>query len=319
MREYQDSSQEENITTKALPRALLEKRSEPATGKQSGADLPSVVLYHKDAISAPVTINRKLTKSGHAVAQSPLLQMQRYFGNKYVQRMLSLARHSMVGVADDKANTSQPSTNYIGSGPVQRQCPYDMTNGSGVSRWVHQNKVNRSAVQQLVIQRDDNDDPHKPPPLVGQNRPVDPQDNFCSLTWTPGGQKWLLPNGVSCDPGMVGLPGQGDPFKYPGDKPETPSGPANGIDRPANCPPDRWEPPSPKNWYYGQCRAPGLSATPPPVTIDSGTTMPPSPVPQPVVTWGTPEMYPADQQPVDTSTQPGDYNVPSPDDEQQSA
>src|SRR5262249_57243435 len=114
-------------------------------------------------------------------------------------------------------------------------------------------------------------------------------DNFCSLTWTPGGKKWLLPSGVACDPGVIrGAPGGGDPLKYPGDQPDAPPGRGNGIDRPENCPPERWVPPSPQNLYNGRClhAAPPRDAvddspTSPPVAGDGGTTLPPAPGPQP--------------------------------------
>lgn len=75
--------------------------------------------------------------------------------------------------------------------------------------------------------------------------------------------------------------------------------------------------PSPQNLNSGHCQ-PGTS-TSPQVSTDGGTALPPAPVPQPVVTWGTPEMYPQDQAPVNTSTQPGDYNVPSPDEDEQTS
>jgi hypothetical protein len=81
-----------------------------------------------------------------------------------------------------------------------------------------------------VIQRDDqdNDDFGKPAPLVGSDRAIDPKDKICSLTFTLGGPKWMLPNGVSCDPGMFGIPGHGDPFTYSRDQPGGGAAPSGG-------------------------------------------------------------------------------------------
>ena len=164
------------------------------------------------------------------------VQLQRQYGNRYVQRVMALAR--------------------MGDYPP------------------------------AVIRRDDNDDQQKPAPLVGQDRAVDPKDNMCSLQWTPGGKHWLLPSGVSCDPGVAHVPSHGDPLKYPGDQPDSPSGTVDGMDRPASCPAERWEPPSPRNLYYGRCRAPGASP-------GSPSPSSPSPSPDPAFDYG-----------------PGDYNVP---------
>jgi hypothetical protein len=86
-----------------------------------------------------------------------------------------------------------------------------------------------------VIQRDDTDDNQQTPPLVGQDRAVDPKDNICSLQWTPGGSKWLLPSGVECDPGIFGIPGHGGPFKYPSDQPGATPAPQGPTTNP-KCP-----------------------------------------------------------------------------------
>jgi hypothetical protein len=99
------------------------------------------------------------------------------------------------------------------------------------------NRYVRRMVATLQRDNDDSqtDDSQKPPPLVGQDRAVDPKDNICKLQWTLGGKKWLLPSGVECDPGMFGIPGHGGPFKYPSDQPAAPSSPAGPTTNP-KCP-----------------------------------------------------------------------------------
>ena len=101
------------------------------------------------------------------------------------------------------------------------------------------------------LQRDD-DDTAKPPPLVGQDRAIDPNDKMCSLTFTFGGEKrWLTPSGVACDPPFKA---HGDSFKYPSDQPDTPATPGPTIcpdGQPATptgtcCPPGQ-------QWAGGQC------------------------------------------------------------------
>jgi hypothetical protein len=134
----------------------------------------------------------------------------------------------------------------------------------------------RRTAPRALLQRDD---------LVGPGKAVDPGDNACSLQWTPDkGWKWLKPSGISCDPGMFGLKGSGDPFTYPYDYGDKPSTTIPGIDRPSDCPADRWEPPSQKNLFIGHCRPPAAAPASPDI-----------PLPPP------------------TPSQPGDYNVPDPD------
>jgi hypothetical protein len=166
--------------------------------------------------------------------------------------------------------------------------------------------ISRGVVQspgRLQIQRDDDNDPSKPRPLVGQNSAVDPKDNSASATWSLGGSNWWLPKSFQIDPGMLRLPGSGDPLKYPTDRPDADPALANGIDRPTNCPPDRWVPPSRSNWFYGRCLpvAPPQNGSPPQNGTPSQSVGPPQD--------GAP----------DSSTQPGDYNVPSPDNDSQTA
>src|SRR5215469_1006484 len=153
-----------------------------------------------------------------------------------------------------------------------------LASGGSYSLLGLQQRFGNRFVQRVVagIQRDnDGDDAQKPPPLVGSDRAIDPKDNFCTLQWTIGGPKWLLPSGVACDPGVFGIPGHGDPFKYPSDQPGGSPGTVEGIDRPAGCPPERWDPPSPTNLYYGRCLPPGGNA-PAPAPSSSDQSMVPA-------------------------------------------
>ena len=109
------------------------------------------------------------------------------------------------------------------------------------------NRYVRRIVEVSRIQRDDGDDspqnPWKPPSLVGADRTVDPNDKGFSVKsnldpFSPA------PSGVEADPGMLGIPGHGDPFKYPSDQPSATPGPDpfQGLVRPTGCPPDQWVP-----------------------------------------------------------------------------
>jgi hypothetical protein len=160
------------------------------------------------------------------------------------------------------------------------------------------NRYVRRVVSMAAIQRDDNgDDQQKPAPLVGQDRAIDPKDNLCSLQWTLGGPQWLLPSGVSCDPGVFGIPGHGDPFKYPSDQPSatpTPGPTPNvnpncpGRENPAGgcCPEGQsWGPagctpmaspalcqslPAPPDQFFDNCGRPNPAWTPPPAPPSPG-------------------------------------------------
>jgi hypothetical protein len=158
-----------------------------------------------------------------------------------------------------------------------------------------------------IIHRDDDDsqqDPGKSPPLVGQDRAVDPGDNICKLTWTLGGPKWLLPSGVECDPGVFGIKGHGGPFKYPSDQPGQPApGPAPTPN--PNCP-GRENPlggccPEGQSWGPTGCTpmaSPSLCQslpTPPDQIMDNCG--------RPNPAWTPPPAPPS----------PGDYNVPDQD------
>jgi hypothetical protein len=108
------------------------------------------------------------------------------------------------------------------------------------------------------------------------NVPIDP--NTCSLTWTPGGPRWALPSGASCDPGMFGIdtpPGSGQ-FEYtpPWAQQSDPATQDPTVVRPRDCPPERWVPPSSGNGFIGHC-APATTSPPP--LPDIPTPPPPSP------------------------------------------
>jgi hypothetical protein len=141
-----------------------------------------------------------------------------------------------------------------------------------------------------LVERDD-DDWEKPPPLVGQGRAIDPGDKDFGITGTWdmfGPNKGPKITGVYADPPFNS---HGDPLKYPADRPQ-PSDSQSGAIR-----------------------------TVPKTYTDDGMFAPLAPVPTPVVTWGTPEMYQQPQPPVDSNIQPGDYPTPtpSPDDDKQTA
>jgi hypothetical protein len=170
----------------------------------------------------------------------------------------------------------------------------------------------------MIVQRDGNDDDKlKPPPgqapsIVGPDRPVDPGDKGAGITgtWDTSGPN-NSPNvtGVYADPPFNA---HGDPFTYPSDS----SSPGNSQPGPtgmdALCGPGKhWV----QNGNSGGCVAP-TGPTAPETQVDDGMTVPQPPPPQPVVTWGTPDMY---QTPPDSNTQPGDYPTPSPDDDKQTA
>jgi hypothetical protein len=96
------------------------------------------------------------------------------------------------------------------------------------------------------------------------NVPIDP--NTCSLTFTPDGPRWYRPDGISCDPGVLGIPTPpgSDPFQYnfPWDnQPQAPTLPP-GLQRPRDCPPERWVPPSASNGFIGHCRQPDPTPMP---------------------------------------------------------
>jgi hypothetical protein len=93
---------------------------------------------------------------------------------------------------------------------------------------------------QAHLQRDD-DGPHQDP-MVGPNKPVDPNDKTCSLIFTLGGRRWLTPSGVACDPGMFGIKGSGGPLDSTADQPQ-----------PGQAPPQKLCPPGSMELWPGQC------------------------------------------------------------------
>lgn len=114
----------------------------------------------------------------------------------------------------------------------------------------------RLRAQRLVVQRDDDDDPRKPdvpkpqPGLTDQYGPFDPNDKFFKFGWDKGKPS------VSVDPGIVGLPGQGDPLKY---SPPDGSLDAHPMAKPAGCPDERWNKPGPWNLFTSTCCNPGTA------------------------------------------------------------
>jgi len=163
---------------------------------------------------------------------------------------------------------------------------------------------------ETVVQRDDNDDTQKPPPIVGQDRAVDPKDNICSLQWTLGGRKWMLPSGVACDPGVFGIKGHGDPAKYPSDQPSAP--PTSG---PALCPDGQPLTPGGKccpqgqTWDGSQCSAPSApspDSCPPDWRTPLGLKCCPPPQVPGSFDCETPQLTPS----AAPAPQPGDYEVP---------
>jgi hypothetical protein len=169
-------------------------------------------------------------------------------------------------------------------------------------------------VARMLVQRDGNDDDkQKPPPIVGQDRAVDPGDKGAGIsgTWDTSGPKSSpRVTGAYADPPFNA---HGDPFTYDSSGSNSSgnnqAGPT-GMD--ALCGPGKqWA----QNGNSGGCVAP----TAPETQVDGGMTVPQPPAPEPVVTWGTPDMYQQQPPAPDSNTQPGDYPTPSPDDDKQTA
>jgi hypothetical protein len=215
------------------------------------------------------------------------LRLQRDYGNRYVRRVVDRANRK--GPAKAGMQLCYGRTQSVESLPLREH-------GSA------------------TIQRDDDDaDQQKAPPLVGQDRAVDPKDNICSLKWTLGGPKWILPSGVSCDPGMFHIPSHDDPLKYPSHQPSAPE--ALG---PVTCPGGQPSTPvgtcCPENqtWDGQKCSAPApppVHAPCPPDQTGDGTKCA-------TANWASclhGEAFDASGKPCPISKpqeQPGDYNVP---------
>lgn len=178
--------------------------------------------------------------SGLRTSELMLLRLQRLAGNSAVTSLLAWpALQREVGNAGTPGPQAQAVAFSIQRcGPIPCDCPSDAKQqGGGVGA--------HAVAQRLFVQRDDPQDAtDKARGPSGPGGPLDTNDQGF-LCGTTNGQ-------FSCSVDI----GKGDPLQLPGDWSPWSGSPEKqtpGIDRPPECPPDRWNPAGPWNMYYGSC------------------------------------------------------------------